>query len=192
MQKEKLYFINGLPALYHYLKQQGMEPEGRKRIQDFLVTSFNRDIDAKTTRFLEIPGGLKPADMEYFRLYWELMQLYINGLFYSTVVLSGVLSERICYDILSHQKIAIQDKALSEEQIMYLYKMNLFDIIQMLGKWSLIKEDTRKEMIEINNRRNSYVHPSKTGTLDIQKDAKEMIERISKILENEFEVKLMA
>lgn len=118
------------------------------------------------------------------------MQLYINGQFYSTVVLSGVLSERICYDILSKQEIILKEKGrLSEEQVCSLYKMNLHDIIELLTKWNLIKNSTRSEMIKINNKRNMYVHPSKTQTLNSVKDSKEMIDRISKILENEFEVK---
>lgn len=43
-------------------------------------------------------------------------------------------------------------------------------------------------MIKINNKRNTYVHPTKTQTLNPVKDSREMIERISKILESEFEV----
>ena len=100
LQNEKKYFINGIPKLYHHLKEQGKEEEAKQLVKTFLATTFNEDLDDKVQRFLDIPGGLKPADMEYFKIYWELMQLYINGLFYSTVVLSGVLSERICYDIL--------------------------------------------------------------------------------------------
>jgi hypothetical protein len=46
-------------------------------------------------------------------------------------------------------------------------------------------------MIQINDKRNSYVHPTKTSNVDAEKDSKEMIARISKILENEFEVKMM-
>ncbi len=192
MSKEQRFFINGLPALYSYLKKQGKEDQARDGIRNFLKKTFEEDLERKADRFLAIPGGLKPVDYEYFKIYWELMQLYINGLFYSTVVLSGVLSERICYDILARQKINLEGKAcLTEEQISYLFKMNLRDIIEVLAKWNLIKEKTRHEMIEINNKRNSYVHPTKTSTVDAEKDSREMIDRISKILENEFEVKMM-
>jgi hypothetical protein len=193
LQKEKKVFINRIPELYQQLKKQGKEEEGKRRIKDFLTLTFNEDLDEKAKRFLDIPGGLRPAEMEYFRLYWELMQLYINGLFYSAVVLGGVLSERICYDIISQQEIIVSGKEkLSEEQIGCLFKINLFDIIQLLSKWNLIKEDTKKEMIEINNKRNAYVHPSKTASLNAQKDSKEMITRISRILENEFKFNKMA
>ena len=181
LQNGKPSLVCAFQELYLYL------------INDFLTFTFNEDLDEKIKRFLDIPGGLRPAEMEYFKLYWELMQLYINGLFYSTVVLSGVLSERICYDILSQQIIIIGGKEkLSEDQISSLFKMNLFDIIQLLSKWGLIKEETKSEMIEINNKRNSYVHPSKTASVEAQKDSKEMILRISRILENEFKFNKMA
>ena len=192
MQNEKKYFINGIPKLYHHLKEQGKEEEAKQLVKTFLATTFNEDLDDKVQRFLDIPGGLKPADMEYFKIYWELMQLYINGLFYSTVVLSGVLSERICYDILAQQKLVLEKKPLTEDQISCLYKMNLYDIIQLLSKWKLIKDETRREMIEINNKRNIYVHPSKTVALEPEKDSKEIIKRISKVLENQFEFKYMS
>jgi hypothetical protein len=190
VEKENRVFINSLPDLYQFLKKSGKEKEGKEKIKGFLTFNFQSDLDEKVHRFLQIPGGVWYIDYEHFRLYYELMQLYINGQFYSTVVLSGVLSERICYDILSKQEIILKDKGrLSEEQVCSLYKMNLYDIIELLTKWNLIKNSTRSEMIKINNKRNMYVHPSKTQTLNSVKDSKEMIERISKILENEFEVK---
>lgn len=188
MSKEVSVFVNGLPALYSYFKKQGKEDEVKKKIKEFLKETFEEDLDNKAERFLAIPGGLKPADYAYFKLYWELMQLYINGLFYSTVVMSGVLSERICYDLLSKQKIKLGERDLSEEQISCLYKMNLLDIIELLAKWDLIKTATRTEMIKINNKRNWYVHPKKSGKLDAKNDSKEMILRISKVLEQEFAV----
>lgn len=57
-----------------------------------------------------------------------------------------------------------------------------------MAKWGIIKTTTRSKMIEINNKRNSYIHPEKSGKLDAKKDSKEMIMRISKILEQEFVV----
>ena len=67
--------------------------------------------------------------------------------------------------------------------------MNLHDIIELLANWNLIRKSTRIEMIKINNKRNMYVHPSKTQTINPFKDSKEMIKRISQIMENEFKVK---
>jgi hypothetical protein len=126
--------------------------------------------------------------MDYFKLYSELMQLYTNGLFYSTIVLSGVLCERICYDILSRQRIMLENGQLSEEQIACLYELNLRYLIELLSNWRLIKEETRLEMIKINDKRNEYVHPKESG-LNARKDSLEMMKMITKILANEFEVR---
>lgn len=186
---EVTVFINGIPELYRMLEKAGKEEEAKNIVKNFLNSSFREDLDEKVKRFLCIPGGLVRADMDYFRLYWELNQLYINGLFYSAAVLAGVLCERICYDILSNQKIALGQKTLSKEQIACLYKINLIDIIKLLREWDLIKEDTRREMQLINDKRNQYVHPAKRKP-DAQKDSLEMIQGISKILKNEFEVKI--
>ena len=77
---------------------------------------------------------------------------------------------------------------MSEEQIACLYEMNLFHVISLLKEWDLIKEETRREMIEVNNKRNQYVHPK--SKLNARKDSLEMMRRITKILVNEFETKV--
>lgn len=189
MTEERLYFFNQLPNLYRALKRTQRQKEIERLVESFLKHSFSADLSEKVKRFLELPSiGFIPADMNYFKIYSELIQLYVNGLFYSTVVLAGVLCERICYDILSNLKIKVKENELSEEQIACLYKINLFDIITLLREWELIREETRKEMIEINNKRNQYVHPSKEKT-EAPKDSLEMIKRITKILANEFEIR---
>ena len=47
-----------------------------------------------------------------------------------------------------------------------------------------------KEMRLINEKRNQYVHPTKSRP-DAQRDSLEMIQRVAKILRTEFEVKLV-
>lgn len=186
MSKEKLYFFNTLPNLYEALKKEHREQYVRDSVKDFLQNSFNVDLPKKVTRFLQIPSvSFIPAGLEYFRHYAELIQLYTNGLFYSAIVLSGVLCERICYDILTTQEIRLgKNEPLSQEQIAQLFEMNLYDLIILLHKWNLIKEPTKNEMIKVNNKRNEYVHPKKSKLND-KKDTLEMIERITRILKNE-------
>lgn len=186
-----MVFFNSLPQLYRALKKERQEQRILVLVRNFLKNSFNEDLQEKVDRFLKIPGiGLIPANMDYFKLYSELIQLYTNGLYYSTIVLAGVLCERICYDILSKQKIRIaKSEELSQEQIACLFEMNLFDLISLLHSWGLIKGKTKKEMIEINNKRNKYVHPKK-GKQNTEQDSLKMIERITKILQNEFEIKV--
>jgi hypothetical protein len=159
-------------------------------IEEFLKQSFGSDLHEKAKRFLEIPSiGFIPANKEYFKLYYELIQLYTNGMYYSAIVLSGVLCERICYDTLLRKRMSIDDKPLSVEQIACQFEMNLAYLFELLFDWGLIKEETQKEMWEINGKRNEYVHPKKSQP-NARKDALQMIERITKILANEFETKV--
>lgn len=183
------YFINSLPSLYEALKKDGRGKVIEQAVTSFLTMSFNADIGDKVKRFLEIPSVFIPADKEYFKLYSELMQLYTNGLYYSTVVLSGVLCERICYDVLLRSKIGVEGTELSSEQVACLFEMNLAYLFKLLFDWGLIKEETKRLMNEVNQKRNEYVHPKKSK-LKPQEDALEMIKKISKILATEFQAKI--
>lgn len=185
MSEPKTFFINRLPAFYEVLKKTKGKKEFEDMIRTFLEKSFNDDIDFKVKRFLEIPGAdYIPADTEYFKLYSELMQLYTNGMYYSTVVLSGVLCERICYDILLKSKININGKPLSPEQISCLFEMNLSYLLPLLSNWGLINQKSEKLMWKINQKRNEYVHPKK-GKTNMQNDALEIIKKVTDILMNE-------
>jgi hypothetical protein len=184
---ENGFFMSSIEPFKRSLDTTIDTQEKKRLVKEFLEFSFKKDIEEKAKRFLEIERDITPTSRDYFKLYWELRQLYINGHFYSAAVLCGVLCERICYDILSLQGIAIDGKLLSKEQIALLYKINLVDIIRLLREWNLIKEETEKEMLKVNDKRNQYVHPSRTR-LNAQRDSLEMINRICAILENEFEM----
>jgi hypothetical protein len=190
LSEEKLYFFNSLPNLYQALKGTDKAQEIEKAVEDMLTRSFGIDLKEKVKRFLEIPRiGPIEAKTEYFRLYSELMQLYVNGLYYPTIVVAGVLCERICYDILLEKKISVEDKPLTEEQIACLFEMFLTPLFILLHKWGLIKKETHDEMFAINQKRNEYVHPKKIHP-NTQSDALDMLKRISKILSNELEIKI--
>lgn len=181
---ERTVFVNGLPALYEALKKAGKPEEGRQYIKRLLETSFKDDFEEKVDRFLEIPSGIFPADMPYFGIYSELIQLYTNGLYYSVVVLAGVLCERICYDLLSNLDLRVNQAKLTQEQIAWLFKLNLTDVINLLHEWKLIKDETKEKMHEIKDTRNRYVHPEKSQP-NAERDSLEMMKRIGVVLKNE-------
>ena len=120
-----LYFFNKIPELHEMLRNAGREDEARSTVREFLVRGFNADLEQKVDRFRETGIGFIRADMPYFGLYHELVQLYTNGLFYSAIVMSGVLCERVCYDILSKQKIRLDNRLLSNEEVSCLFKTGL-------------------------------------------------------------------
>ncbi|MDH5460989.1 MAG: hypothetical protein OEX09_02015 [Candidatus Bathyarchaeota archaeon] len=172
---EHTYFVNGIPALYEALKKAGREEEAKELVRNFLSTSFSSDLERKVERLRRLPTGIFPADKPYFRLFWELNQVFISGLYYFTVVAAGVLCERMCHDILDKHSVVPKKNAC------------LHDLIALLSKKHLIKKDSEVEMIEIRKMRNAYVHPREKKK-DVEKDALEMIERTARILKNEFQV----
>ena len=192
MSTEREFFFNYFPNIYQHLKKEGKEKQAKIMVRDLLTRIFNGKLEKNINRFLEIPAiGFIPADTEYFKLYYELFELFTNGFYYSTIVLAGVLCERICYDILAKQNIQVgKNKNLSPEQIGCLYEMNLSYLITLLHKWGLIKEKTKKEMYNLNMTRNQYVHPKKADK-NLEKDALIMFKRITKVLSNEFEMEAM-
>jgi hypothetical protein len=144
---ERTFFINGIPALYEALKRAGREKEAQDLITNFLQTSFAEDLDKKIERFLRIPGGIFPVDMEYFRILWELNQIYLSGLYYSTVVLAGVLCERMCHDILARNSIKPKDRSC------------LNDLIRLIEKKGGQEKNHNSHG---QDKRNSYVHPARS------------------------------
>lgn len=142
-------------------------------MKNYLKVTFAEDLDEKVDRFAKLPRGLFPMDGEYFRLFWELNQIFIAGLYYSTIVLTGVLCERICLDLLDQHSITLK-------------KDGLYELINCLSDKKLIKSNSQKEMEKIRKKRNKYVHP-KTGKKPVEKDALEIIESISIVLRNEIQ-----
>ena len=169
---DKIVFINGIPALYEALSKAGREDEARKLIRDFLSQTFNSDLDAKVDRFRSLPTGIFDASSPYFRIFWEFNQIYIAGLYYSTVVTSGIMCERVCLDILDKKKVKHKKRAC------------LGKLIQLIEKNKLAQVESIKEMKKIQKKRNEYVHPNMTASNN-QKDALEMVKSISTVLRNE-------
>jgi hypothetical protein len=185
MSKARRTFVNGLPNLYEALKSTGQEEKGKELIENFLKLTFAEDISEKVERFRNT--GIPPirADLKYFPIYSELVQAYTNGLFYSTVMLAGTLCERICFDILSMQKVQVNGQDLTEDQISHLYEKDFNRVNRLLYAWGLIEKDTHDEMFEIYGKRIQYVHP-KMKNIDPKRDSLDMLKKVTKVLVEEF------
>lgn len=170
---ERLVFVNGIPTLYNELKKVGKDEIVKTMVKEFLNRTFSNDIDNKVERFLKVPSGIFLADTPYFRIFWEFNQIYIAGLYYTTVVTAGVLCERVCLDILEKNKTKPKKK-----------RPCLGDLIKLISKNKFAKPESIAEMKKIRKKRNEYVHPKMTA-LDNEKDASEMVQSITTILQNE-------
>ena len=179
-------FLNSLPGLY-----QISTPEKKQQLQhkvrEWLLRSFETDLDDKAERALTVGNfGPLPVHHDFVRFIQELLQLYINGLYYSSIAMVGVAAERLCFDLIDVADFKIDDKTLSSEEKQALVGMRLFDLIDLLSKWSLIQDSTRNKLHKIRIRRNEYVHPNPPPFETAKDDAKRLIELICEIAQTEF------
>jgi len=96
MPEERASFLNSLPALYEALKKVGREDQGRKIIEDFLVSSFSDDLPDKVQRFLRTGIGLIPAE----RICYDILtkhKLRINGVPLSEKQISCLYKMNLVY-----------------------------------------------------------------------------------------------
>jgi len=190
MTDEVSVMIDGLPNLYKSMVKAGQQEEANKLMAEHLLNTFSIDISKKIERYVGFGNPpLIPADLPYFELYHELKQVYINGLYYSSIVMAGVLVERICYEKLSENLMKIGEHKLSfEEKRDIVFHLGLSHQIDLIYECGLIKKTTRTAMVEINNLRNNYVHPKNTNA-DAEKDSKKALKHIKKIMDNEYAIK---
>ena len=179
-------FLNSLPKLYQTLKPE-QKHDLEVKVRDWLTSSFQSDLGEKVERTLSVGNfGPLPLVHEFVRFMPELLQLYINGLYYSTIALAGVTAERFCFDLVNMADFRIDDKVLSNEEKEAVMGMRFVDLIDLLSKWSLIQDSTKGKLHEIRRTRNIYVHPNAPPFDMAKNDAKRLIQLACEIAENEF------
>jgi hypothetical protein len=130
-------FLNSLPRLYETLQPE-QKHDLELKVRDWLVSSFQSDLDKKVERTLSTGNfGPLPLVHEFVRFMPELLQLYINGLYYSTIALAGVTAERFCFDLVNMADFKIDDKLLSNEEKQAVMEMRFSDLVELLSKWRL-------------------------------------------------------
>jgi len=179
-------FINTISRVY-----QGINEEQKERlkmeIQNWLRSTFEVDLSEKVKRYISIPSiGPIPTVEKFVQLIHEVIQLYTNGLFYSTVALCGITAERLCYDLIENSKISINGQILSSSQKESLYRLNQVVLVDMLFRWGLIKEETRGKLDEIRKIRNRYAHPSELSAQEPQKDSIKMLDLLCQVINTEY------
>jgi hypothetical protein len=115
----------------------------------------------------------------------EVLMLYTNGYYYSTIASCGVAAERVCYDILETVDIELDHEPLTSFQKSKVYKMNISQFVKLLQAWGLIKKETAELLAKIRACRNKYVHPSFVN-INAKDDSIKMIRWLFKVVELEF------
>lgn len=179
-------FLNSLPALYEI-----STPESKRKqqadVREWLLRTFKADLDDKIERTLSTGTfGPLPLLHEFVKFMPELLQLYINGLYYSTIALTGVTAERFCFDLVNMADFRIDGKMLSKEEKQAVMEMRFADMIDLLSEWSLIQDSTKSKLHEIRKTRNRYVHPNPPPFDTAKNDAKRLVQLTCEIAKLEF------
>lgn len=121
-------------------------------------------------------------EYKFIRLLDEAYKSFLIGLYHSTIALSSVASERLCYDILEKSAIEIDGKVVDSKQKKAFFKMPYTTLIGLLLSIGLITEQTNKNMNKINNLRNGYIHPVLEGNPYV--DAKDALNLLCEIVDS--------
>ncbi len=103
-------------------------------------------------------------------------------MYYSTVSLCSIATERLCYDILERTTIKLDDTELDDKQKNMLFKISYVALVELLEGCDLITEKIAKDMKKINDVRQKYVHPLLVG--NPYEDAKSSINRLCSIIDS--------
>jgi len=179
-------YLNSLPGLYAMLPQE-KKRDLELNVRGWLLSTFQSDLDQKVARAFDTKDfGPLPVVQEFVKFMPQLFQLYMYGMYYSTIALAGVTAERLCLDLLHMADIQVDGRTMSNKKKQAIVKMHFVDFIDLLSKWKIIKGSTRNKLHAIRKTRNKYLHP-RQPTLQTEKaDAKHLVELTCEIAKNEF------
>lgn len=178
-------FINTVSTAYEHMNDV-QRKKFKQSLLVFLQNSFQVDLQDKMERFLKIPSvGPLPIAIKFVGIYREIVQLYINGFFYSTIVLCSIMAERLCYDLIEESSLILENRVLGLKEKEKLFEMDWSRLINMLHEWGLILKESMRELHELRKMRNRYVHPGKIRLQNPRKDSLKALELISKIIKVE-------
>ncbi|MDP9288939.1 MAG: hypothetical protein M3P08_12180 [Thermoproteota archaeon] len=133
--------------------------------------------------------GIGPTELDnkFIKLLDEAYTCFLLGLYYSTVSLSSVATERLCYDILESSKMNLDDTELDNKQKKAFFKIPYTALVGLLNECDLITDQIANDMKKINDLRQKYVHPLLEG--DSKEDAKYSINLLCKIIDSYLSLK---
>lgn len=179
-------YLNMLPRLYEALPPN-QKRDLERRVKEWLLSTFQLDLDEKVARTFSTGSfGPLPLVHQFVKFMPELFQLFINGLYYSTIALAGVTAERFCIDLVLMTDFKVNDRSLSEQEKQAITEVRFFDLIELVTKWQLIHESTTTKLHDIRRTRNKYVHPQQPPFQTAKTDAERLIKSLCEIAEVEF------
>lgn len=179
-------YLNSLPGLYAMLSQE-KKRDLELNVRGWLLSTFQSDLDQKVARAFDTKDfGPLPVVQEFVKFMPQLFQLYMYGMYYSTIALAGVTAERLCLDLLHMADIQVDKRTLSNKKKQAIARMHFVDLIDLLSKWKIIKGSTKRKLHAIRKTRNKYLHPRQPPFQTEKADAKHLVELTCEIAKNEF------
>ena len=166
-----------------------LDKKGRREYKKQLSNKFKKYFDAKlnevVSRSISVENLNVIENIQFFDLVYEARSLYVEGFYYSTVALCGVIGENVCRTIVESTVITINQKKLENKKP--LIKLDFSALNKILIGLNLISQNSYLNLEKIRKLRNDYVHGKTLSNIaNAKKDAKISINCIITILKNEF------
>ncbi len=169
---------------------EGLSAKRRKQYREDLKDKLKKQFNDKTNdvvkRFLKIQDLLVIKKLPCHDLVYEAKMLYVEGYFYSTIALCGVVGENIARMILNDSEITVNRSKIVKGKTIF-GRLDFVAINKILINASLIQQDSYKKLEKIRKLRNKYVHGNKLfNPVTAKKDAGILLNSIVTILRSEF------
>lgn len=182
--ENKEYIIDITKDTYSKLDKKRRR-EYKKQLSDEFKKYFDAKLNEIVNRSISIENLNIIKNVAFFDLVSEARSLYIEGFYYSTVALCGVIGENICRTIVESAEITINQKKLENKKP--LIKLDFSALNKILIGLNLISQNSYLNLENIRKLRNDYVHGKTLSNIaNAKKDAKISINCIITILKNEF------
>ena len=182
--ENKEYIIDITKDTYSKLDKKGKRGY-KKQLSNKFRKYFDNKLNEIVNRSISIENLNVIENIPFFDLVSEARHLYIEGFYYSTVALCGVIGENICRTLVESTEITINYKKLENKKP--LIKLDFSALNKILIGLNLINQNSYRNLEVIRKLRNDYVHgKTLSNIVNAKKDANRSINCIIMILKNEF------
>jgi hypothetical protein len=177
----KAFLLNKRKDYERDLKESGRD--GWKEETEGLISLIQNNHNSIYERRKEIDGvGIVYAEGKMWELLQEAKNSYMLGHYYSTIALSGMAAERLCYDYIEFSQIQINGTTLNDKAKQELINLPLRHLINFLYEYGIIDNESKSVLHRIADKRNLHVHPKMSS--DQKRDAIDALNSLCKVAES--------
>ena len=121
------------------------------------------------------------GEFKFVVLLDQAYKSFLLGLYYTTVSLSIMANERLCYDLIDKSDIIFNGIPLDSKQKEILYDVRFSKLVEFFADINLISAKAKSDILDLSYKRNNYVHPNFNA--DPEKDASSCLNKLLKIVD---------